>query len=215
MKQRILVIEDEEDLQMMLTDRLDSVGYSPECVADGVGGLEKAMQGSYDLIILDVMLPNKNGLDVCRALRAAGSQVPVIMLTASGQLVDKVLGLKLGADDYLTKPFEMLELLARIEALLRHGVVRPADLASVYHLGPIRVDVRGTTVSCNGQVVPVTAREFRLLCYFARNPGITLSREVLLKNVWGYCEETFTAEGTVRLLYDSRKPPITRLFSVT
>src|SRR5512136_205229 len=119
MTERILVIEDEEDLRMTLNDRLKGEGYAPDFAADGDEGFRKATQGKYDRILLDVMLPGKSGLDVCRDLRKAGLTTPVIMLTARGQLLDKVLGLKIGADDYLTKPFEMLELLARLEALLR------------------------------------------------------------------------------------------------
>ncbi len=192
MAERILLIEDEADLRMTLTDRLKSQGYSTDCAVDGVEGLEKATKGGYDLIILDVMLPLKNGFDVCRDIRKAGHVMPIIMLTARGQLVDKVLGLKIGADDYLTKPFELLELLARIEALLRRGAVAPAKNAEIHQFGTLRVDLRGTSVSRNGQTIPLSAREFRLLRYFVQNQGTTLSREVLLKEVWGYSEETFT-----------------------
>ncbi len=137
------------------------------------------------------MLPKKNGFDVCRDVRKAGIVTPIVMLTARGQLVDKVLGLKIGADDYLTKPFEVLELLARIEAHIRRGAAQPKD-ADVLQFGPLRIDLKGTTVYRNGKVVPLSAREFRLLRYFAHNPGTTLSREVLLKEVWGYNEDTFT-----------------------
>jgi len=192
MTQRILIVEDEADLRMTLSDRLKGEGYLPECAGDGAEGLQKAVSGSYDLIILDVMLPGKNGFDVCRDVRKAGLTVPVIMLTARGQLVDKVLGLKIGADDYLTKPFELLELLARIEALLRRGARPAAQTSGIQQFGPIQVDFRGTAVFRNGEVVPLSAREFRLLCYFVQNRGATLSREALLKDVWGYSEDTFT-----------------------
>ncbi len=194
MSERILLIEDEEDLRMTLVDRLNSEGYTVECAGDGVEGLKKGLQGRHDLIILDVMLPLKSGYDICRDIRKAGLVMPIIMLTARGQLVDKVLGLKIGADDYLTKPFELLELLARIEALLRRGAIAPAKdkEPAVYEFGPLRVDLRGTTVSRNGQIVPLSAREFRLLSYFVQHPNATLSREVLLKEVWGYNEDTFT-----------------------
>jgi two-component system alkaline phosphatase synthesis response regulator PhoP len=215
MTERILLVEDEEDLRMTLTDRLKSEGYVPECAVDGAEGLKKALQGSYDLIILDVMMPNKNGFDVCRDIRKAGLVVPIIMLTARGQLVDKVLGLKIGADDYLTKPFELLELLARIEALLRRGAAQPVDKADALQFGPIRVDLRGTTVTRDGKVVPLSAREFRLLRYFVQNSGATLSREVLLKEVWGYSEDTFTRTvdvhvGSLRqkLELDSKQPKL-------
>jgi two-component system, OmpR family, alkaline phosphatase synthesis response regulator PhoP len=192
MTERVLVIEDEEDLRMTLSDRLKGEGYQVDCSADGADGLRKAVSGSTDLIILDVMLPRKNGFDVCRDIRKAGITTPVIMLTARGQLVDKVLGLKIGADDYLTKPFEMLELLARIEALLRRGAAQPHEPAGIQQFGPIQVDFRGTTVSRDGKIVPLSAREFRLLRYFVQNRGATLSREVLLRDVWGYSEDTFT-----------------------
>src|ERR1051325_2083915 len=121
MSQRILLVEDEPGLVLTLTDRLRSEGYAVETAADGETGLQRAASEAFDLIILDVMLPRKNGFDVCRDLRQRGNQTPTIMLTARGQVVDKVVGLKLGADDYLTKPFEMIELLARIEALLRRA----------------------------------------------------------------------------------------------
>jgi DNA-binding response OmpR family regulator len=191
-KERILIVEDEADLRMTLSDRLKGEGYLPECAGDGAEGLQKAVSGSYDLIILDVMLPGKNGFDVCRDIRKSGLTVPVIMLTARGQLVDKVLGLKIGADDYLTKPFELLELLARIEALLRRGARPAAPVSGIQQFGPLQIDFRGTAVLRDGEVVPLSAREFRLLCYFVQNRGATLSREVLLKDVWGYNEDTFT-----------------------
>lgn len=192
MNERVLLVEDEEDLRMTLCDRLKAEGYFAEAAADGEEGLRKAVHNSYDLIILDVMLPKKNGFDVCRDVRNAGIVTPIIMLTARGQLVDKVLGLKIGADDYLTKPFEILELLARIEAHIRRGSAPAAKEADVLQFGPIRIDLKGTSVFRNGKVVPLSAREFRLLRYLAQNPGTTLSREVLLKEVWGYSEDTFT-----------------------
>ena len=191
MTERILLVEDEEDLRMTLSDRLKAEGYALETASDGEQGLRKAVEGAFDLIVLDVMLPKKNGFDVCRDVRKAGITTPILMLTARGQLVDKVLGLKIGADDYLTKPFEILELLARIEAHIRRGATRGKD-ADVLQFGTIRIDLKGTTVYRNGKVVPLSAREFRLLRYFAQNPGTTLSREVLLKEVWGYSEDTFT-----------------------
>lgn len=192
MTERVLLVEDEEDLRMTLSDRLKGEGYTVECASDGVEGLSKAIAGGFNLIILDVMLPRKSGFDVCRDIRKAGITAPVLMLTARGQLVDKVLGLKIGADDYLTKPFEMLELLARMEALIRRGAAQPTEPSGIQQFGPIQVDFRGTTVFRDGRVVPLSAREFRLLRYFVQNRGATLSREVLLRDVWGYSEDTFT-----------------------
>ena len=191
MTEHILLVEDEEDLRMTLSDRLKAEGYALDTAADGEEGLRKAIENAYDLIILDVMLPKKNGFDVCRDIRKAGIITPILMLTARGQLVDKVLGLKIGADDNLTKPFEVLELLARVEAHIRRGATQPKE-ADVLQFGPLKIDLKGTTVFRNSKVVQLSAREYRLLRYFAQNPGTTLSREVLLKEVWGYSEETFT-----------------------
>jgi two-component system alkaline phosphatase synthesis response regulator PhoP len=215
MSERILVVEDEEDLRMTLSDRLKSEGYQPEFAADGNQGQQMALLGHYDLIILDVMLPHKNGFDICRDLRKAGITTPILMLTARSQLVDKVLGLKIGADDYLAKPFEMLELLARVEAHLRRGKTPPPEQSEIREFGKIRVDLRGTTVSRDGKPVPLSAREFQLLRYFVLHSGTTLSREVLLKEVWGYSEDTFTRTVDVhvgglrqKLEQDSKQPQL-------
>lgn len=192
MMERILIVEDEEALRMTLKDRLENEGYVVECASDGVEGLEKAVQNSFDVIVLDVMLPRKRGFDVCRDMRKAGLGTPVLMLTARTETVDKVLGLKIGADDYLTKPFEMMELLARIEALLRRAASPPSDEGKPYQFGNLQIDLRGTVVSRNGKVVPLSAREFQLLRYFVEHQGATLSRDTLLKEVWGYSAEAFT-----------------------
>jgi two-component system alkaline phosphatase synthesis response regulator PhoP len=192
MHERILLVEDEEDLRMTLTDRLRSESYEIDCAEDGEAGLRRATDGAYDLIILDIMLPRKNGFDVCRDLRQAGLITPVLMLTARGQTVDKVVGLKLGADDYLTKPFEVIELLARIEAILRRAPTLPVNHKDVYAVGPFRVNVRGTEVTCDGELVRLSAREFQLLRYFLEHRGTTLSRKEILKEVWGYNVKTFT-----------------------
>lgn len=184
MKKHLLLIEDEPGLVLTLTDRLSKEGYAVTSAVDGHTGLEAALAGAFELVILDVMLPRKNGTDVCRDLRQAGYSVPILMLTARGQVVDKVLGLKLGADDYLTKPFDMLELLARIEALLRRA---PAPSSgAVLHAGGLRIDLRSTTVWRGDTPVALSAREFQLLRYLAEHRGETVSRETLLKEVWGY-----------------------------
>jgi two-component system, OmpR family, alkaline phosphatase synthesis response regulator PhoP len=188
----ILLVEDEAALRMTLVDRLQSENYSVECAVDGEEGFQKATRQKFDLIILDVMLPKKKGFDVCRDVRKAGVVVPIIMLTARGETVDKVLGLKIGADDYVTKPFEMIELMARIEALLRRSSNPPVAGQEVHEFGRLRIDLRGTTVARNGKNVPLSAREFQLLRYFVEHPGATLSRDVLLKEVWGYNAEAFT-----------------------
>ena len=192
MNKRILLVEDEEALRMTLSDRLENEGYRVECATNGEEGYQTAMRGTFDLIVLDVMLPRKNGFDVCRDLRKAGIVVPILMLTARGQVVDRVLGLKIGADDYLTKPFEMMELMARVEALLRRAPISQNGQNNVYEFGPLRIDLRGTSVSRNGRIVPLSAREFQLLRYFVEHRGATLSRDILLKEVWGYNADAFT-----------------------
>lgn len=190
MNENILLVEDEEALRMTLSDRLQSEGYVVDFAADGEQGFDKATRLPFDLIILDVMLPRRNGFDLCRDIRQAGLVTPILLLTARGQTVDKVLGLKLGADDYVTKPFDTLELLARIEALLRRAPTRAGQGA--YQFGPIRVDIRGTTVTRDGKPVYLSAREFQLLRYFVEHAGITLSRDEILREVWGYDAGTFT-----------------------
>jgi two-component system alkaline phosphatase synthesis response regulator PhoP len=183
---RILLIEDEPGLVLTLTDRLSKEGFAVETARDGQTGLERAAREAFDLVLLDVMLPRKNGFDVCRDLRQLSVSTPVLMLTARGQVVDKVVGLKLGADDYLTKPFEMMELLARIEALLRRAPVRAQTAAETYQFGAVRVDFRKAEVYRDDQPIELSAREFKLLCYFIEHRGETLSRDELLNEVWGY-----------------------------
>ncbi len=190
MDERILVVEDDEVIRMTLGDRLRGEGYSVDFASDGDEGVKKATRGACDLVILDIMLPRKNGFDVCRDIRMAGIVVPVLMLTARGQVVDKVLGLKIGADDYLTKPFDANELLARIEALLRRSKAPAAS--GVQKFGSVQVDLKGTTVSRDGKNVPLSAREFQLLRYLIEHPNTTLSRDVLLKEVWSYSTGAFT-----------------------
>jgi two-component system alkaline phosphatase synthesis response regulator PhoP len=182
---RILLIEDEPGLVLTLRDRLTKEGYSVEHSGDGESGLERAAGEPFDLVLLDVMLPRVNGFDVLRELRKRGVDTPVIMLTAKGQVIDKVVGLKLGADDYVTKPFEMVELLARIEAKLRRApaAVHPSE---GYQFGEIRVDFRRAEVTRSGQPLELSAREFQLLKYFIEHRGATLTREELLNEVWGY-----------------------------
>ena len=199
MDEYILLVEDEEALRMTLSDRLLSEGYEVECAGDGEEGLRCALEATHDLIVLDIMLPRKNGFDVCRDVRQAGLTMPILMLTARGQTVDKVVGLKLGADDYLTKPFEMMELLARVEALLRRGRRRTPGSNAICQIGSLRIDLRGTEVSRNGSVVNLSAREFQLLRYLVEHRGATLSRDEILREVWGYSAETFTRTVDVHI----------------
>jgi two-component system alkaline phosphatase synthesis response regulator PhoP len=182
---RLLLVEDEPGLVLTLSDRLAREGYDVESSADGESGLERAAGEPFDLVVLDVMLPRMGGFDVLRELRRRGVETPVIMLTARGQLVDKVVGLKLGADDYVTKPFEMAELLARVEAKLRRApaTLRPAE---GHQFGEIRVDFRRAEVMRAGVPLELSAREFQLLRYFIEHRGATLTREELLNEVWGY-----------------------------
>ena len=189
-QQRILLVEDEPGLLMTLTDRLLSENFAVETATDGETGLARALAETFDLVILDVGLPRKNGFDVCRDLRQRGARVPVIMLTARGQVVDKVVGLKIGADDYVTKPFEMMELLARIEALLRRVPQQtqgaPGEAPEVYAFGSIHADFRRAEVTRDGAALELSAREFKLLRYFIEHRGATISRDELLNEVWGY-----------------------------
>lgn len=187
MVKRILLVEDEPGLQLTLSDRLRSEGYEVETSGDGESGYARALEDEFDLLILDVMLPDKNGLDVCRDLRQQGIATPILMLTARGQVADKVVGLKLGADDYLTKPFENIELLARIEALIRRSAAPPASAGTdTYEFEGLAVDFRRAEVHRDGEPVELSAREFQLLRYFIENRGNVLSRDELLNNVWGY-----------------------------
>ena len=161
---RVLLIEDEPGLVMTLTDRLKSEGYEVGTASDGPAGLERAVREPWDVILLDIMLPGMNGFDVCRDARQKGVTTPIIMLTARGQVVDRVRGLKLGADDYLTKPFDLLELSARIEVQLRRAALASAPLsATQYRFGNISVDFRKVELLRDGKPVELSAREFLLL----------------------------------------------------
>ena len=184
-RNRFLLVEDEPGLRLTLQDRLEAEGYGVETASEGDEGFSKASGGGFDLIVLDVMLPNRSGIDICRDLRQAGHHTPILMVTARSQTVDKVLGLKIGADDYLTKPFEMLELLARIEALLRRAAPQRTPSAGS-EFGKVRIDFRSTEVTRNGELLNLSAKEFQLLRYFIEHDNETLSRETLLQRVWGY-----------------------------
>lgn len=204
MGNQILLIEDDPGITMALTDLLNAENYRVETAANGLTGLARACEGNFDVIILDVMLPGKNGFDVCRDLRQRNITTPILMLTARGQVIDKVLGLKLGADDYLCKPFEPLELLARLEALLRRSQTRAsaAEPLDKFSFGAVSVNFRSTEVFRNGKPIDLSAREFQLLRYFIAQRGATLSRDELLREVWGYESEmqTRTVDVHVGLL---------------
>ena len=190
MSRRVLIVEDEAALRLGLSDRLASEGYEVAVAADGEVGFARAREGAFDLVVLDVMLPGKSGFDLCRDLRREGVDTPVLMLTARGEVLDRVLGLKLGADDYLTKPFETAELLARIEALLRRS--RPDTEAGSFAFGDVRVDFRGAGVTRGGEPVELSALEFRLLRYLIEHRGEVLSRDRLLDEVWGYGADVYS-----------------------
>lgn len=187
MKPRILLIEDEIRLVRALRDRLTSEGYEVEAAFDGASGLERATNETFDLILLDVMLPERSGFDVCRDLRQRKISTPILMLTARGQTFDKVLGLKIGADDYLTKPFETAELLARIEVQLRRAErpQTPSGDSESYRFGEVSVDFRSAEVIRNDQKIELSAREFKLLQHLIRHRGALQTRNQLLDEVWG------------------------------
>jgi two-component system alkaline phosphatase synthesis response regulator PhoP len=209
MNENILIVEDEEALRMALGDRLRSEGYMIDFAVDGEQGMEKATQLPFDLIILDIMLPLRSGLEVCTDIRRAGLATPVIILTARSQTSDKVVGFHMGADDYVTKPFDTLELMARIKALLRRAPIRTSTVSrggsGVHQFGSITVDVPGTVVTRDGENVYLTAREFELLRYFVEHPGVTLSRQDLLREVWGHDANTLTRTVDVHVASLRRK----------
>jgi two-component system alkaline phosphatase synthesis response regulator PhoP len=201
---RLLLVEDEPGLVLTLTDRLTREGYAVETSPDGESGLERASAEAFDLVLLDVMLPRVGGFDVLREMRRRGVETPVIMLTARGQLVDRVVGLKLGADDYVTKPFEIAELLARIEARLRRAPA-PVHPADGHQFGEIRVDFRRAEVTKGGAPLDLSAREFQLLRYFIQHRGATLTREELLNEVWGYAAMPSTRTVDVHVAWLRQK----------
>ncbi len=192
MSLRILLVEDEPGLVLTLSDLLAAEGYHVESATDGPTGLAKATSDAFDLIILDVMLPGKNGFEVCRELRQQGADVAILMLTAKTQVIDRVVGLKLGADDYLPKPFDPAELLARVEALLRR--VRKEKLTPVvrFQFGSVQVDFEKAEVLKGREPVSLAGKELQLLRYLIDHRGKVLSREELLKNVWEYQPDVST-----------------------
>jgi two-component system alkaline phosphatase synthesis response regulator PhoP len=190
MNESILLVEDELALRTTLSDRLRNEGYVVETAVDGFEGFDKASNKPFDLVILDIMLPRRSGLDICRDLRTAGIATPILILTVRNETVDKVVGLKLGADDYLTKPFESIELLARIEVLLRRAPSHSGH--GVFQFGSVSIDLRRGEIMRNQQPVYLTAREFQLLRYLIERVGSTVPRDELLRSVWGYGSNVYT-----------------------
>jgi len=190
MSHKVLIIEDDQDISHLLELHLKDMSFEVQTAADGMLGLSMARQGNHDLIILDLMLPKLDGLEICKRLRGGANHTPILMLTAKSTELDRVIGLELGADDYLTKPFSIRELIARVKAILRRVSLRAESLPEI---GTERIQVNGLSIDplrhevmIDDTRVELTAREFDLLHYFARNPGRVLSRAQLLDRVWGY-----------------------------
>ena len=183
---RILIVEDELAMRTGLKDNLEIEGYVVEEAGDGLEGLEKIKNGRFNLIILDVMMPGLSGFDVCKKVRALGDQTPIILLTAKGEEIDKVLGLELGADDYITKPFSLRELLARIKVILRRTENSSINKEHDIEIGNLTVNFSTYNASSNGKEVSMSHREFEILKYLFDNKNNTISRDDLLKDVWGH-----------------------------
>jgi len=196
MSNRILIIEDDPDIARLVQMHLLDIDCEADIAADGNAGIERFKAGNYDLVVLDLMLPGKDGIAVCRELRSGEAYIPILMLTAKSSELDRVLGLEMGADDYLTKPFSIPELMARIKALFRRvdalsssSVPQTGD--ELIRCGDLLIDQSKHRVSIAGREVDLTAREFELLACFARNPGRVYSRTQLLDQVWGYNHEGY------------------------
>ncbi len=189
MEKTILIVEDETNIVDILSFNLEREGYNTIEAYDGQTGLQLAREQNPDLILLDLMLPRMNGFDVCRQLRADGSAIPIIMLTAREEEADKVLGLELGADDYITKPFAVRELMARVKANIRRAGMPAAaagDTAGRMSFGRITIDTEGATVQKDGVTLELSQREYDLICFLAAQPGKVFSREALMEHVWNY-----------------------------
>ena len=182
---KVLIVEDDQAMAVALRDGFEYEGYAVQVARDGSSGLRLATERDIDLIILDVMLPKMSGFDVCKQLRSAGNATPIIMLTARGQEIDKVVGLKIGADDYVTKPFSFMELMARVEALLRR-TSRQAEQLDSFQFGENVINFKRFEVSRRGMSVELSPREFKILKYFIEHRGEVISRDQLLDAVWGY-----------------------------
>lgn len=204
MNARILIVEDEAGLATTLKDRLQKEGHTVSVARDGNSGMDMATREPFDVLILDLMLPGQNGLTICQKVRKLGSNAPILMLTARRQTMDKVIGLRTGADDYLTKPFKMVELLARVDALLRRTAAGKVAAAR-YQFGDLQIDIRSTEVMREGRPVALSAKEFQLLRYFVEHRGATLSRDELLREVWGYGGQPSTRTVDVHVAWLRQK----------
>jgi DNA-binding response OmpR family regulator len=195
MKKSILIIEDNRELAQLLALHLRDLSFTVEIALDGVSGSAKAEAKSYDLIILDLMLPGLDGLEVCKRIRSKSSYVPILMLTSKSSEMDRVLGLELGADDYVTKPFSIMELLARVKAIFRRmeniNQKDDNDTSEIIKARNMVIDTAKRSVKLDNRLVDLTTREFDLLLHFARNPGRVYSRSQLLDKVWGYGHEGY------------------------
>jgi len=190
MKNQILVIEDDPDINKLVSMNLSDMGYQVESCDVGSQGLQMAMSGEFDLIVLDVMLPEMDGLEICRRLRASNNFIPILMLTARDSEADRVVGLEMGADDYLTKPFSVRELQARVKAMLRRVEMltksNPVEAKNTLVFGKLEIQVNKRQVHLGQKLVELTSTEFDLLLYMAKQPGLVFSRSQLLDKVWGY-----------------------------
>lgn len=186
---RILVVEDNKDLAKVLKMHLEDLSLEVDLAYDGVAGLTKAETGTYDLIILDLMLPGLDGMEICRRIRSKSAYIPILMLTSKSDELDRVLGLEMGADDYVTKPFSIKELLARVKAIFRRVERLQSNTKQeqeIIQAGDLVINSARRTVNCNGAAIDLTAKEFDLLLHFASHPGRVYSRSQLLDVVWGY-----------------------------
>jgi DNA-binding response OmpR family regulator len=197
MKANILIVEDDSALRTTLCDRLQGEHYAVDTAKDAEEAIEKINVSPFDLLIVDVMLPYNNGFDLCRELRQSGLATPIMFLTAKTSLLDKIIGLKLGGDDYMTKPFEAEELSARVESLLRRSPAQTGRL--VHEVGNLRVDVARRKVTRDGKPVDLTDREFQLLCYLLERSGQAIPRRELLRAVWGYNVESYSRTVDVHI----------------
>jgi two-component system alkaline phosphatase synthesis response regulator PhoP len=205
MSSRILLVEDEPGLVLTVSDLLAAEGYEVESAVDGESGLLRASGKNFDVIILDVMLPKKNGFEVCRDLRQRGVDTPILMLTAKTQVKDRVTGLKLGADDYLAKPFDPAELLARLEALLRRVQKENRIPLKTFQFGDVEVDFERARLLRSGQPVNMAGKELQLLQYLIHHRGRVVPREEILQNVWEYSSEVTSRTIDVHVVWLRQK----------